>query len=274
MKKFSGAGPMSESRGVRAVSYFDCPGGGQVVVDGTTAYVGHTNGPEATTILDVGDPANPRQIAQLTCPHGGVHAHKVRVRDGLMVTNYESKHYAGEPDPDFVGGMFVYDITDPREPRQLSFWPCAGSGTHRFTFDGRYAYISPEMEGYVGNIVLILDLKDPARPEVRRRNRELALTARRILCAVLDIGESAPESMVGAMAAVPIPPAVGEPAGPFAFDPLQDELYDRYRIEAPVITWLPGPGRILRVSAQLYNRVEDYESLANVLAELVDSSSR
>ena len=111
-------------------------------------------------------------------------------------------------------------------------------------------------------------------PEVRRRNRDLARTARRILCAVLDIGEPAPESMVGAMAAVPIPPAVGEPAGPFAFDPLQDELYDRYRIEAPVITWLPGPGRILRVSAQLYNRVEDYESLANVLGELVDSSSR
>jgi hypothetical protein len=37
-------------------------------------------------------------------------------------------------------------------------------GVHRFTFDGRYAYISPEIEGYVGNIVMILDLVDPARP--------------------------------------------------------------------------------------------------------------
>jgi hypothetical protein len=35
---------------------------------------------------------------------------------------------------------------------------------HRFTFDGRYAYISPEIEGYVGNIVMILDLADPMKP--------------------------------------------------------------------------------------------------------------
>ena len=38
-------------------------------------------------------------------------------------------------------------------------------GVHRFDFDGRYAYISPTMDGYVGNIMMILDLKDPARPE-------------------------------------------------------------------------------------------------------------
>ena len=36
---------------------------------------------------------------------------------------------------------------------------------HRFDFDGRYAYISPTMDGYVGNITMILDLKDPAKPE-------------------------------------------------------------------------------------------------------------
>ena len=38
-------------------------------------------------------------------------------------------------------------------------------GVHRYDFDGRYAYISPTADGYVGNIVMILDLKDPARPE-------------------------------------------------------------------------------------------------------------
>jgi hypothetical protein len=35
---------------------------------------------------------------------------------------------------------------------------------HRYDFDGRYAYLSPTAEGYVGNIVMILDLVDPARP--------------------------------------------------------------------------------------------------------------
>ena len=38
-------------------------------------------------------------------------------------------------------------------------------GVHRFDFDGRYAYISPTVDGYIGNIVMILDLKDPAKPE-------------------------------------------------------------------------------------------------------------
>ena len=36
---------------------------------------------------------------------------------------------------------------------------------HRFDFDGRYVYLSPTLEGYVGTIVLIMDLKDPARPQ-------------------------------------------------------------------------------------------------------------
>ena len=35
---------------------------------------------------------------------------------------------------------------------------------HRFDFDGRYAYISPTAEGYIGNIAMILDLADPAKP--------------------------------------------------------------------------------------------------------------
>ena len=106
-------------------------------------------------------------------------------------------------------------------------------------------------------------------PEVRRRNHALALQARGILCSVMGVDPPAPDEMVGCMAALALPEARREPVGPFAFDPLQDELFERFRIEAPVITWMPGPGRILRVSAQLYNCVEDFEILANALGELV-----
>ena len=52
----------------------------------------------------------------------------------------------------------IYDVSTPSKPREITFWKCGGAGVHRFTFDGRYAYISPEMDGYVGNIVMILDL--------------------------------------------------------------------------------------------------------------------
>ena len=51
-----------------------------------------------------------------------------------------------------------------RRVRRKSGCGVAGNGVHRFTFDGRYAYISPEMDGYVGNIVMILDLADPVKP--------------------------------------------------------------------------------------------------------------
>jgi hypothetical protein len=41
---------------------------------------------------------------------------------------------------------------------------------HRFDFDGRYAYISPTADGYVGNFVMILDLK-PIPPARKRSGR-------------------------------------------------------------------------------------------------------
>jgi hypothetical protein len=156
---------MASARGFREIAYFDVKGGGQVIVDGTTAYVGHTVGPEGTTIIDVGDPKNPRRIAQLQCRHQGVHAHKVRVQNGLMLTNYEARSYVGDAETGFRGGLNIWDVSDPVNPRHIHFWECAGCGVHRFTYDGRYAYISPEMDGYVGAIVVILDLKDPTRPE-------------------------------------------------------------------------------------------------------------
>jgi hypothetical protein len=156
---------MASAKGFKGVAFVDTPGGGQVVVDGNYAYVGHTVGPEATTIFDVSDPKNPRQVHQINCQHNGVHAHKVRVQDGLMITNYEWKAYAGDADPDFRGGLNMWDVSDPTNPKHIAFWECAGCGVHRFTYDGRYAYISPEMDGYIGAIVVILDLKDPAKPE-------------------------------------------------------------------------------------------------------------
>ena len=55
------------------VSHFDCPGGGQVWVEGTTMYVGHQRPTSGTTIVDVADPANPRHAcAASTCRRAGI----------------------------------------------------------------------------------------------------------------------------------------------------------------------------------------------------------
>lgn len=106
-------------------------------------------------------------------------------------------------------------------------------------------------------------------PGVMAANRELALRARDRLCAALGAAPPAPDTMVGAMAAVPLPgdarapiPGVGYP------DPLWRALVERWRIQVPIVT-LPGRSRVVRISAQLYNSDEQYEYLGRALrAEL------
>ena len=59
-----------EGQGLRQVGYFDCAGGGQVVVDGEVAFIAHMHAPEGTTLVDVSDPRNPRRLAALEVPKG------------------------------------------------------------------------------------------------------------------------------------------------------------------------------------------------------------
>ncbi len=76
---------------------------------------------------------------------------------------------AAENAPYDRGGFRVYDIADRRNPKLLCHHRTGGKGVHRFDMDERYAYISTEMDGYVGNILVIYDLADPSRPtEVSR----------------------------------------------------------------------------------------------------------
>ena len=150
------------ARGLRRVGYFDCPGGGQVVVDGHVAYIAHMKAPDGTTLVDVSDPKSPRRLAGVDVPPG-THSHKVRAANGIMLANREAHPHRS--DGDVTGGLVIFDVSDPSRPREINFWRSGGGGVHRFTFDGRFAYLSPEMDGYVGNIVLILDLADPTRPQ-------------------------------------------------------------------------------------------------------------
>lgn len=151
---------MASSRNTELVGHIDCAGGGQVWVEGTTLFVGHMRNPFGTSIYDVADPHRPKLLAQIPMPEGW-HSHKVRVANGIMIVNHER---LGQGAPEFGGGLGIYDVSDPSRPALLTKWTTAGKGVHRYSFDGRYAYISPTVEGYVGNIAMTLDLADPARP--------------------------------------------------------------------------------------------------------------
>lgn len=106
-------------------------------------------------------------------------------------------------------------------------------------------------------------------PELMRRNHALALEARDILCAALEIEPPAPDAMLGSMAAVPLPDGDAKIAPSLYGDALQDALFARHSIEVPIVPWPHPPRRILRVSAQIYNERSEYERLASaVTAEL------
>ncbi len=63
------------------------------------------------------------------------------------------------------GGFKVWDVSNKTAPREIVHHKTGGIGVHRFDMDARYAYISTEMAGYVGNILVVYDMKEPARPE-------------------------------------------------------------------------------------------------------------
>jgi len=110
-------------------------------------------------------------------------------------------------------------------------------------------------------------LVDGGWPGLRRRNHALALRAREILAEELGVASPCPEEMVGSLAALPLPD--GRTGVEIDNDPLHQTLIHEHRIEVPVLHWPAPPRRLIRVSAQVYNREEQYRLLATVLRTLL-----
>jgi isopenicillin-N epimerase len=102
--------------------------------------------------------------------------------------------------------------------------------------------------------------------ELQRRNHELVLLGRAELCRALECAPPAPESMLGSLAAVPLPPGAAQPRpDPFTYDPLQKALFERHHVEVPVFTWPRSPARLISISAEVYNEPAEYRALAEAL---------
>ncbi len=129
------------------------------------------------------------------------------------------------------------------------------------TWDPSACLSVPEAIRYIGSLL------PGGWPAVMARNRALALAARDLLCAALHIPAPCPDANIGSLAAVPLPdaPAHGWPTPPVFEFPLQERLRRSAGIEVPLMPWPAPPKRLLRVSAQLYNSLPHYESLAREL---------
>ncbi|KAF4982153.1 hypothetical protein FZEAL_2176 [Fusarium zealandicum] len=95
------------------------------------------------------------------------------------------------------------------------------------------------------------------------RNHDLAVLARRIICKAIGIPVPCPDSMIAAMATIPLPDSPGlEQEGML---PIQQALWKEHGIVIPVYSWPSYPKRVIRLSVQAYNSLDQYLKLADCL---------
>jgi isopenicillin-N epimerase len=97
--------------------------------------------------------------------------------------------------------------------------------------------------------------------ELMASNRQKGLAARGFLCEALKCDPLCPPEMIGAMAVLSLPSGCVES--------LKNELFERFRVEVPIIPWVGLSDRLIRISAQLYNTLTDYDVLARALVTLL-----
>ncbi|WP_209271452.1 aminotransferase class V-fold PLP-dependent enzyme [Nostoc sp. ATCC 53789] len=100
--------------------------------------------------------------------------------------------------------------------------------------------------------------------ELRQQNHQLVLQGRRLLCEALEVQPPCPKEMIGSMAVVPMPTTLENRD----FMSVHDELFDKFGIQVQVMPWQEQPRLLVRISAQIYNTLEQYEYLAKVLKGL------
>ncbi len=110
-------------------------------------------------------------------PGWNTQSHYVAAIPGkLLAVNQERFRYGTHRQANYHGVRF-YDLSDPTEPRFLSYWeapvsepdPATGvypdaRGVHHFNFDGSHLFLGTEYRGYVGRVMVILDVGDPRTP--------------------------------------------------------------------------------------------------------------
>jgi hypothetical protein len=118
------------------------------------------------SIVDVTDPTAPQVIKFISGPEN-TFTLQMELSDNIMITALEKifPNFGGTPDKPFDEGVLIWDISDPVNLRKLGQFRTGGTGTHRNFYSGdRYVHLAAGMPGYDGNIYVIIDISDPARP--------------------------------------------------------------------------------------------------------------
>ena len=102
-------------------------------------------------------------------------------------------------------------------------------------------------------------------PSIIEKNRSLALEGRSLICQALGTSPPIPDSMVSSIAAIEMPEDGEVGAMSMEGDPFHNFLLDEFGIQVPVFPWMHHQTRYIRISAQLYNHIDEYHFLAEAL---------
>ena len=130
------------------------------------------------------------------------------------------------------------------------------------TFDPTAWLCVPEAIRWMG------ELLPGGWPELRERNHQLVVKARKLLCERFEVEPPCPEDLLGSMATIPLPARFQKRKPSGKIDREQLALYDRFGIEVPLSRFSTPSQRWLRISAQIYNSPTEYEFLAAALETL------
>lgn len=183
------------------------------------------------------------------------------------------------------GSAFLY--VDPNRRARSPFRPIILSNNAEKPIPGREQFLTEFDFVGTGDPTAFLSIPSAIRTigsllpggwdAVRQHNHDLVSRGRDLLCRSLGVDPPAPDSMIGSIATVVLPPAPAPRPAPATppqgraayYEPLQASLIERHSIQVPVWTLsppiVPSPTRVLRISAQLHNSMEQYEYLADAL---------
>jgi isopenicillin-N epimerase len=98
-------------------------------------------------------------------------------------------------------------------------------------------------------------------PELQAKNRSLALEARSTIARALGTAPPCPDAMIGSLAAILFPDATPSSPSPTELH----ERLERRAIQVPIVAWPRRASGFVRVAAQAYNHIGQYEKLAEAL---------